>query len=92
MLDGGDDDTLSTRRSIEQSGEIESLTDSLIDGLYKQIKTNEKKQKMEEQGPKAKKATNFVGSKKQVVTFEKSMRPAQPKKPSAKSRLFDYES
>ena len=34
LLDGGDD-SLSTRRSIEQSGEVESLTESLIDGLFK---------------------------------------------------------
>ena len=32
---GGDDDALSTRRSIDQSAEIESLTDSIIDGLFK---------------------------------------------------------
>ena len=40
---------------------------------------------------KQKKATNFVSSKKQVVTFEKKLRPPQPKKPNTKSRLFDYE-
>lgn len=36
----GDDpncDGLSTRRSMESSAEVDSLTSSLIDGLYKQI-------------------------------------------------------
>ena len=42
LLDGGDD-SLSTRRSIEQSGDVESLTESLIDGLFKQIKTQDAK-------------------------------------------------
>jgi len=35
LLDGGDEDTLSTRRSIQDSGEVESLTSSLVDGLFK---------------------------------------------------------
>lgn len=83
--DGG----MSTRRSIEESAEVESLTASLIDGLYKQIKTAEKK----DTGIKKKKPTNFVGAKKQVITFEKNKRPTTAKKrnTSTKSRLFDYE-
>ena len=38
---GEDEYGLSTRRSMDQSSEIESLTDSLIDGLFKQVKRNE---------------------------------------------------
>lgn len=34
LLEGDDYDGLSTRRSLEQSAEVESLTSSLIDGLY----------------------------------------------------------
>jgi len=38
LLDNDDDLTI---KSVTESGEVESLTSSLIDGLYKQIKTNE---------------------------------------------------
>ena len=90
---GEDEYGLSTRRSMDQSSEIESLTDSLIDGLFKQVKKNEAKNG----GDKTqKKNTNYVSSKKQVVTYEKQQKKpaakAQAKKPNAKSRLFDYES
>lgn len=91
LLDGDDyDDSISTRRSIDSRAEVESLTSSLIDGLYKQITSNEARQKKQGQGNK-KGATNYVGSKKQVVTYEKQYRPPQPTKPAAKSRLFEYE-
>ena len=91
LLDGGDD-SLSTRRSIEQSGDVESLTESLIDGLFKQIKTQDAKQK-KNGGYKQKKGTNYVSGKKQVVTFEKTYSPTKQKRPTTatKSRLFEYE-
>ena len=40
LLLGGDEDGLSTRRSLDfdDHEEVESLTSSLIDGLYKQVK------------------------------------------------------
>ena len=90
LLDGGDD-SLSTRRSIEQSGDVESLTESLIDGLFKQIKTQGAKEK--KSGYKQKKGTNYVSGKKQVVTFEKTYSPSKQKRPTTatKSRLFEYE-
>ena len=91
LLDGEDDnDPLSTRRSIDSRAEVESLTSSLIDGLYKQIKTNDVREKRQT-GKNKKGPTNYVGSKKQVVTYEKEYKPSQPKKPAAKSRLFEYE-
>ena len=46
LLDGEDDESLSnTRRSIDSKADVESLTSSLIDGLYKQIKTNDTREK-----------------------------------------------
>jgi len=67
LLGGEDDSGFSTRRSITESSDIESLTASLIDGLYKQIKTNDVKKKQLES-----KNTNYVSSKKQVVTYDKA--------------------
>ena len=58
------------------------------------MKTAERREK--ETCNKQKKGTNFVGSQKQVVTYEKAAQnrtkkmPAA-KKPNTKSRLFDYE-
>ena len=42
LLDGSGGDGYSTRKSYDESVEVESLTSSLIDGLYKQVKKNEK--------------------------------------------------
>ena len=42
LLDGDDTEgPYSTRRSMERSDDLDSLTSSLIDGLYKQIKGSE---------------------------------------------------
>ena len=91
LLDGEDDnDMMSTRRSIDSRADMESLTSSLIDGLYKQIKSNDVREK-QVSGGTMRGPTNYVGSKKQVVTYEKQYKPSQPKKPAAKSRLLDYE-
>ena len=54
------------RKSINESGEVESLTSSLIDGLYKQIRTNEIIVKKQEQSK-----ANYVSSKKQILTYKK---------------------
>ena len=66
----GEDGTMSTRRSMDSSADVESLTSSLIDGLFNQVKNNERKQKSNG-GPTQKKGTNYVSGKKQVVTLEK---------------------
>ena len=50
MLEG-DDGALSTRRSIQDSAEVDSLTSSLVDGLFKQIKAAEKKEKKNQGAP-----------------------------------------
>lgn len=63
MLEG-DDCALSTRRSIQDSAEVESLTSSLVDGLFKQIKATEKKEKKNQGAPQQKSRTNLVSSKK----------------------------
>ena len=91
LLDGEEyDDSLSMRQSIDSRADVESLTSSLIDGLYKQINNNDNRQKKQSKGNK-KGPTNYVSTKKQVVTYEKKYKPSQPKKPVAKSKLFEYE-
>ena len=50
MLEG-DDGALSTRRSIQDSAEVDSLTSSLVDGLFKQINAAEKKEKKNQGAP-----------------------------------------
>ena len=75
LLDGEEDESLcNTRRSIDSRADVESLTSSLIDGLYKQIKNNDNREKKQSKGNK-KGPTNYVGTKKQVVTYEKQYRP-----------------
>ena len=63
LLDGDETDgPLSTRRSMDRSEDVDSLTSSLIDGLYNQIKKGESREK--KQVNKQKKPTNFHDSKK----------------------------
>lgn len=84
-----------TYRSTEQSEELESLTSSLIDGLFSQLKKTDVREKTTAPCIKKKKApTNYVGAKKQVVTFDKASyakKTSAAKKPATKSRLFDYQ-
>ena len=85
LLGDNEDGTMSTRRSMDSSADVESLTSSLIDGLFNQVKNHDKR-------PQQKKGTNFVDGKKQVTTLENKQRRPEPKKSASKgkSRLFDY--
>ena len=82
-----EDDEMTESYSEDQSSQVESLTSSLIDGLFKQMNTKDK--------PKKKKATNHFENKgKQYYNHENALKrkPVLPKNTAqGKSRLFDYE-
>ena len=74
--------------SEDQSSQVESLTSSLIDGLFKQMTAKDK--------PKKKKATNHFENKgkQQYYNHENALKrkPVLPVTAAqGKSRLFDYE-
>ena len=83
-LFNGDEENNSMRRSQDDINQVESLTDSLIDGLYKQIQ----RQNQARQGqPKHKAGSSFSTSKKQILAYQKPSKIQKKPEPKTKPAL-----